>query len=1032
MSRQGYADPAYEAHTLVTSLYDPANQRVPARINEIQKRLQQLQKGEDAWEIADSLLRERSAHHRFMGALTFTVKLNVSGGDIEEPMILQILERLVNHFVAIVNEGEQAMVIRKLASSLTTIFRHPKSPWTKAIWNLAASLANGGFVSEEQTQTVNFVDGVLPALNTQQALALSFFSVALAEDGLRLEVEPQDVKPILERCQANIEDGFLLVQYIIQQISHSQAALREGSPEVALAEEAMSSWKAWLGVYASRYTSSDESLRGHAISCGQDIIKMLRTPTLSENAASTLTIAFENRRWSFDDNSIEALSQILSDSIVTRHIVAVTQGEEGSESLAFIDLLVAYLSFMHLDLFTDPVKPQNIQILSIAQSIFKTPGYASIDDSATPRVLEYWNEIAECITDEVSSDSEKSEKLKGELLKGQLAEVVLGLFQKLLYPAPEDMEDWGDDERSEFHAFRYEACDYLLAAYPILGVELVSVFQESATTHLGNQDWRGFEAAMFCIAQLSEAVDENGHADQCLDAIFGSEAFTQLCTYSHANISLKARQTLVDTFGKYQSYFERHNSLLPGVLNILFQSLSYEPCAHAASRSILTLSKSCARVLTVELPVFLDQFDQFRTKPTATVSTMPKVLEGIAAIIQRLPADEEKAQTLERIFGFFVQEAKRAREEASSAYEAAREHGHLILGCIASIGKGLRTESDEVINLDAAEEQNPYPPSFWNAGPGSGVQQLIMEAMRLLIVDFPVDSGIIESACDILKAGYTESSGLFVFPPSLTVDFIKNFPLGISGTDVIMATASSFLASHASHSAHIRDEAISLIVHVAQLFASMLENPDLYDPETANAGIDFLARLLPKYYHILFSFSLSTPVPSSNGDTSVQRPPVFIILLNFTIHALSRPEPLTIRSGSNFWVTLMDLRGRTPEETADIERVLEQFIPPLCQTLIRQFAGRCSRSDLPSLTDALRRTIFNKMRQARPSLEAALETLDAQVIDANGNLVPVFSPQDKSRFLETLMVARGARSQTLELVRSFWLKCRNMSFDYTQ
>jgi hypothetical protein len=365
------------------------------------------------------------------------------------------------------------------------------------------------------------------------------------------------------------------------------------------------------------------------------------------------------------------------------------------------------------------------------------------------------------------------------------------------------MEDWGDDQRWEFNTFRYEACDYLLSAYPILGVELVSVFQKSATSHLENHDWRGFEAAMFCIAQLSEAVDENGHADQCLDAIFGSNAFAQLCTGSEAQIPLKARQTLVDTFGKYESYFERHNSLLAGVLNILFESLSFEPCAQAASRSILTLSKSCARVLTPELPIFLDQFDQFRNKPTATVSTMPKVLEGIATIIQKLPTDQEKVVTLERILDFFVQEAKKAREEARTSYDVARSHGHLVLGCIASIGRGLRADSEEVINLDDAEEQNPYPPSFWNAGPGSRAQRLIMEAMRILIVDFPVDSGIIDSACDILKAGYTESSGLFVFPPSLTVDFIKSFPLGISGTDVIMATASSFLASHASHATTI-------------------------------------------------------------------------------------------------------------------------------------------------------------------------------------------------------------------------------------
>ncbi|KAJ5665335.1 Armadillo-like helical [Penicillium maclennaniae] len=993
-----------EAHSLVTQLYDPANQRNPAKIDEVQSQLQHLQKSEHAWEIADSLLRERSAHHRFMGALTFTVKINVSGGEVKETMAAQILELLVNHFITIVNEGEQAFVIRKLASSLIAIFRHPTIPWKRALWQLAASLAHGNFVQEDQSQTVDFLSGVLPALSTPQATALLFFSVSLAEETLRLDTEPQNlVAPVIQRAVSNIKDGFLLVQYIMRQIAQHPSISQGESPEITLANEAMIAWKAWLGVYGSRlHPGHGEERRALAISCGQDIIETLRIPSLSENAASILTQAFETRSWAFDDSSILLISQVLSDSIVTLHISEITKGNEGAESMTFVDLLVAYVSHLQMNLFSDPIKPQNAQILSIVHNIFKTPGYAVIDDQATPRVLEYWNEIAEILPDELQQSDPRY-----QAVKSHLAQVVLGLFNKLLYPTPGDLSDWSDDERSEFNGFRYEACDYLLSVYPILGVELVSVFQESATTHLRTNDWRGFEAAMFCIAQLSEAVDENGHADQCLDAIFGSDAFSRLCTGGENVIPLKARQTLVDAFGKYESYFERHNSLLPGVLNILFESLTFETCAPAASRSILTLSKSCGRVLTTELPVFLDQLDQFRTKPTATVSTMPKVLEGIATIIQRLPTDDEKVQTLERILRFFVQEANQARDEAAnSAFEIARAHGHLVLGCIASIGRGLRADTDEVINIDAAEEQNPYPPSFWNAGPGSGAQQLIMEAMRLLILDFPVDSGIIDSACDILKAG---------------------FPLGISGTDVIMATASSFLASHASHSMQIRDEAVALIVHVFQLFSSMLDNPDIYDPETANAGIDFLARLLPKYYPILFS--LTEPLPSVSGSVS-QGLPVFVVLLNFTLHALTRPEPLTLRSGSAFWVAMLELRGGSPEETAALDQVLEQFIPALCETLIRQIAGHCARSDLLSLNDVLRRTVFKKMGLARPSLTAALNALDAQVTNADGHQASVLSPQEKSRFLESLIVARGQRQPSLELVRSFWLKCRGMAFDY--
>lgn len=136
------------------------------------------------------------------------------------------------------------MVIRKLASSLVAIFRHKASSWKRALWQLAASLAHGGYVSESDSQTVDFLTGVLPALNTQKATALVFFSVALAEEGLRLETEPQDiVSPIIQRLVENIGDAFLLVQYIIQQITIHASEASSESLEATLSNEVMGSWK---------------------------------------------------------------------------------------------------------------------------------------------------------------------------------------------------------------------------------------------------------------------------------------------------------------------------------------------------------------------------------------------------------------------------------------------------------------------------------------------------------------------------------------------------------------------------------------------------------------------------------------------------------------------------------------------------------------------------------------------------------------------------------------------------------------------
>ena len=61
---------------LVSQLYDPANAGNPSKIKTIQEHLQNLQKGPQAWLIANALLSDHGTDLRFFGALTFTVKIN--------------------------------------------------------------------------------------------------------------------------------------------------------------------------------------------------------------------------------------------------------------------------------------------------------------------------------------------------------------------------------------------------------------------------------------------------------------------------------------------------------------------------------------------------------------------------------------------------------------------------------------------------------------------------------------------------------------------------------------------------------------------------------------------------------------------------------------------------------------------------------------------------------------------------------------------------------------------------------------------
>ncbi|KAL4903967.1 hypothetical protein BDW74DRAFT_36426 [Aspergillus multicolor] len=997
------------ARKLVLELYDPTNTGNPAKINEIQELLQNLQKGPHAWVIANCLLAEQSPDLRFFGALTFTVKVNHDWHNLADNDAYELIGRLIDHYVSLVSGGER-IVIRKLASTLATIFLKANAPWTRAILSLGASLANGKNAPEEQYSSIRLHD-ILSALSENQVTALLYFSKILAEEIGRSGAEsrkPEDTR----RISANLQDAFLLAEFVLSQMLAHNASGGSVANEIP-GTEAINSYHSWISV-RSLLQLHDTISVPQLVPATNCVIGSLNIPSLSKTAGHILTEAMGRRESVLSQNHIDAILEYVTSDSGTAHIASLMEGDFEDENMTFVELLLSLATREQTRLFSQTLDRKHEKMLALIHTLLKPPGYAAVDDAASPLALEWWTEAADNLQD---SFLDPAEQKGAETAKINLARAALDCFEKLKYPTPEDLRDWSDDDRAEFGSFRRDVCDFLLAIYPILGVDLVQVFQAHARNSLTSQDWRTFEAAIFCIAQLSEAVDENQHADDCLNAIFFCDEFARLCEDNGITIPGKARQTLVDMLGKYRSYFERTQALLPRVLTFLFASLNLASCAPAASRSIAHLCNSCRDALKVELPAFIGQFELFRTKPTATTQTMERVLEGIAAIIQTLPADEEKSHFLEGILKFFLEQAEIARTEAAQgSVEPARLRGHMVLRCLASIGKGLRT--DEVVDLHQDKDQGPYPPTFWNTGNGAVTQNLIMQCMQLLMTDFPFDAAIIEAACDVFKAGYTESTGPFVFPPSLTVDFVKSIPLGTHGADMVMGTASAFLASHSAHPQQVGEDAVTLILHVYDTFCWVQEKPELYDPELANSGLDFLTRLLPKYYPFLFTL---TYTPQGAG----QRPPVIQAISNFTLISLQGPEPIPLRSASQFWVSVLNL----PTDAQAVQRTIHEYLPALCRVLITQVAGRCARSDIEHLTDVLRRIVFKQQGHARPHLTAALADLGTGQVSQGHGHIP--TPEERQRFLLSVFAARGSKQQTLQLARSFWVKCRGAGFDYT-
>lgn len=161
---------------------------------------------------------------------------------LKEDDAREILGRLIDHYVLLVNAGEQPLVVRKLASSLATIFLSPGAPWTRALLNLAASLANGKYITEEQCQSLDLETAVLPVMSETQVVSLLYFSNILAEE---LDKSSAEARPNEDnhRVNQNVEDAFSLVEVVLRHILQQEAS---GVPvsDAAAGTEAIQSYQA--------------------------------------------------------------------------------------------------------------------------------------------------------------------------------------------------------------------------------------------------------------------------------------------------------------------------------------------------------------------------------------------------------------------------------------------------------------------------------------------------------------------------------------------------------------------------------------------------------------------------------------------------------------------------------------------------------------------------------------------------------------------------------------------------------------------
>lgn len=772
-------------------------------------------------------------------------------------------------------------------------------------------------------------------------------------------------------------------------------------------------------------------------------IQFLPDPHLGPITMELLTDVLTSQQKLLSFTHFELILEFLISDQGEKYALTILEGVFETEQLRFLELLIRFVSAEEqIRILTEPPDEKHQRILFLLFKLFETPGYPAVEDMTTNPLIEFWTEAADNLSELIMEGAFDEPT---PVIKGHFTRVVDDCFDKLRYPSATTLKGWDDDDIKLFNEFRRDFKDFLLASYPLLGVELIQRVQERAAAAIQIEDWQRFEVAMFCLAALAETVAENQHADNLLHALFQSALFNAIC-YGRTEIPQKARQTLSDVIARYTPYFERNHVLLPPVLNFLFVSLTIPSSEQAAAKSICSLCGTCRQHLTVFVQELIVKFAQLHASLATSNQTLERVAEAIASVIQAVNSEPEKANLLGKLLGPLYQEATQACQIARDGQqEMALTSALRTIGCTASIGKGMRAPDEAVVDLvsdDGVEADSGK--DFWTNDPhGLELKTLIVRILECLVGNFATEGDILESACDVLRAGYTEKSpGPFVLPPQVTVNLVRSVDTTSARFPVVMATASAFLASRASkpwNPSDIHAEVVELILHVYSLLVKMAQDPAQYDPEAAHSCIEFLSRLLPKYATVLFSLI----------DPAVGHAAVVPTILQFTIATLKGPDPLPLRAACAFWTTLLGLPNLppafTPQERSraqgenGTESPFEQYLAQLASVVIRQIAGRCARSDLEHFTEILKKFTFKHPSAARYHFSKAiteLDTVSATQQPMNNadvqlvqNTASKVSAVEREKFLSSILAMRGS-GPTLRIVTNFWIACRGRGFTY--
>ncbi len=794
-----------EIAQLVKALYAPGLR--PHEVQAVERILQEVQRSQHGWVIANALLDSTDDSVKFFGALTYTVKINTEIQAVSTEDAKKLLSTLLDWTVK--SLGGSSLVTKKLLYCLALILiNHPGRIWHRPVGQVVSILVDKA--SSVESARVGLID--LSSLDDCVHRAILYLLQACAE-----VLEGHESRWAVENAElysSILEDARdIIMESLVSASQHVQI-------------EGIRSFQAFNSL-------GDSPAMRQVLSA---IIKALNYPHLF-NAAATALAEAPALMSMLTAEDRAAIANLFTDPWAQSQLKAMSDDLLDEQPFALVNLVITFAEGSVGSIINEPT---DLPAQSILNTMLSLLNIRRDEKDMSAMSLEFWISLFEDLTDQ-QPDCRAFDDIAGEIAR----------ICRQLVQLPDDatISNWSHDSRQEFVSFRGDVANLLDSCYAILHSQIIGSFVQhafEARAVRDPQNWREIESSLFCIHACSDSFNRSKVVCILLLQLLSGDFIADEIDCYHPLL----RQMVLSLIADVAYILEEADAPLNECLAYVFRCVVVPSLSKPASTALYEICARCSNRLVERVDVLIDFFNLVSLSNALEIFVFMRVIRAVSTVVASLHSEEKAFIYTRQFLSPFLQ----ALDPIAHSHGTGKDNQHqarkLLCG-LRAFAKGFESPKEYVTLLDNEVAQA----SCWETPEAMDLKKRIMTAIQNVTEVFDDEDEVLDEACFTIRTGFAESQGPFVFPYDWICQFLcsRKTP---RRHGVVISTMSRLLVAVSSRKLPVEGIASDSFQFIAR--EVLAQNTTSMDPEILQESLEFLDRIVCLSPTTLFSI----PIPA--------------------------------------------------------------------------------------------------------------------------------------------------------------------------